>query len=96
MTVDTLLKFTLLDYLTYKTGCPYLSDLEHIPKWKIYYMVKDIPANAFSASCWMDAMNYICKCHNIAMCLNSEIIKKIFLKNLNEPSKVSLERRGYG
>lgn len=58
-TVDSLLGLSLLDYLAWKTGCEYLSDLHRQPVWRIQRALEQVPTHAFSPKCWADALAYL-------------------------------------
>lgn len=58
-TVDSLIDLSLLDYLTYKAGCLFPSDLRYAKKYTIRRVVERTPAEAFSMKNWMDAIQYI-------------------------------------
>ena len=54
--------FSLLDYLAYKMGCAYLSDLKFLKGWQItrlYTEIEKIQAEAFSSKEWNDALEYL-------------------------------------
>lgn len=59
MTVDRVIDLSLLDYLTYKTNCIYLSDLRHTPRWRLLRVIEQIPAQAFSSESWSDCFVYL-------------------------------------
>lgn len=48
----------LLEYLRYKTGCMYMSDLSRFP-WRLPNAVRNIPDNKYPVTEWNEAIGYI-------------------------------------
>lgn len=59
MTVDKMIELSLLDYLTYKTNCTYLSDLPHASWSKLLRVLERTPHQAFSAENWRECFAYL-------------------------------------
>ena len=56
------LTLLLLDFLAYKTGCAYLSDLKYINGWqraRLARVLEEIPAWAADLRTWNDALDYL-------------------------------------
>ena len=56
------LALSLLEFLAYKAGCPYLSDLPRVIGWQRVRMAREleqIPAEAASLRDWNDALDYL-------------------------------------
>ena len=56
------LTLPLLDFLQYKAGCAYLSDLRYIGAWQRQRLVRaleKIPAEAADLRAWNDALDYL-------------------------------------
>ena len=56
------LALPLLDFLAYKAGCSYLSDLPRATGWqrgRLARALNDIPADAASLHDWNDALDYL-------------------------------------
>lgn len=56
------LALPLLDFLAYKAGCSYLSDLPRATGWqraRLARALNDIPADAASLHDWNDALVYL-------------------------------------
>lgn len=56
------LTLPLLDFLAYKAGCPYLSDLPRVSGWQRVRMAREleqIPAESASLHDWNDALEYL-------------------------------------
>ena len=56
------LALSLLEFLAYKAGCPYLSDLPRVSGWQRVRMAREleqIPAEAASLHDWNDALDYL-------------------------------------
>ena len=56
------LTLPLLDFLQYKAGCAYLSDLRYIGAWQRQRLVRaleEIPAEAADLRAWNDALDYL-------------------------------------
>ena len=56
------LTLPLLDFLQYKAGCAYLSDLRYIGGWQRQRLVRaleKIPAEAADLRAWNDALDYL-------------------------------------
>lgn len=51
---DKMIELSLLDYLTYKTNCTYLSDLPHASWSKLLRVLERTPHQAFSAENWRE------------------------------------------
>lgn len=53
-------KLGLLEYLSYKAGCMYLSDL-HLPKnlWSVRIALRRVSPSLFGVEEWNDAVEYI-------------------------------------
>ena len=61
MTSDAL-TLPLLEFLQYKAGCTYLSDLKSISGWqrtRLARVLEQIPADAADLRTWNDALNYL-------------------------------------
>lgn len=61
MTSDAL-TLPLLEFLQYKAGCTYLSDLKSISGWqrtRLARVLEQIPAEAADLRTWNDALNYL-------------------------------------
>ena len=52
---------SLIGYLAGNLGCRYLSDIKYLdaPAFSIYRLVTDIPADRYSTSQWLDAIDYL-------------------------------------
>jgi len=50
----------LLEYLTFKTGCMYMSDLPRC-RWRLSGAIRNIPEERYSVSAWNEAIVYICR-----------------------------------
>lgn len=48
----------LLEYLTFKTGCMYMSDLPRC-RWKLSSAIRNMPEERYSVSAWNEAIAYI-------------------------------------
>ena len=56
------LALPLLDFLAYKAGCAYLSDLPRATGWqraRLMRALENIPADAASLHDWNDALDYL-------------------------------------
>lgn len=56
------LALSLLEFLAYKAGCPYLSDLPRVSGWQRVRMARElehIQAEAASLHDWNDALDYL-------------------------------------
>lgn len=56
------LTLPLLDFLQYKAGCAYLSDLRYISGWQkvqLAHALEKIPAEAADLRTWNDALAYL-------------------------------------
>ena len=56
------LTLPLLDYLAYRAGCTYLSDLRYISCWqraRLARVLEEIPAEAAGLRTWNDALDYL-------------------------------------
>ena len=56
------LTLPLLDFLAYKAGCQYLSDLPRVSGWQRARLAREleqIPAEAASLHDWNDALEYL-------------------------------------
>ncbi len=61
MTSDAL-TLPLLEFLQYKAGCTYLSDLKSINGWqraRLARVLEQIPADAADLHTWNDALDYL-------------------------------------
>lgn len=61
MTSDAL-TLPLLEFLQYKAGCTYLSDLRRLDGWqraRLARVLEQIPAGAADLRTWNDALNYL-------------------------------------
>ena len=61
MTSDAL-TLPLLEFLQYKAGCTYLSDLRRLDGWqraRLARVLEQIPAGAADLRPWNDALNYL-------------------------------------
>lgn len=62
MSTANALTLPLLDFLAYKAGCAYLSDLPRATGWqrvRLARALEDIPPEAASLRAWNDALNYL-------------------------------------
>jgi hypothetical protein len=48
----------LLEYLTFKTGCMYMSDLPYC-RWRLPSAIRNIPENRYPVTAWDEAVAYI-------------------------------------
>lgn len=58
------LTLPLLDFLQYRAGCAYLSDLKYIDTWqkvRLARVLEEIPAEAADLRTWNDALDYLAK-----------------------------------
>ena len=54
------LTLPLLDFLQYRAGCAYLSDLRYIGGWqRLVRALEKIPAEAADLRAWNDALDYL-------------------------------------
>ena len=56
------LTLSLLEFLQYKVGCDYLSDLRHMDAWQktaALHALRQVPAGAGSLGDWNDALDYL-------------------------------------
>ena len=56
------LTLPLLEYLSYRAGCAYLSDLKYIDSWqraRLARVLEKIPAGAAELRTWNDALDYL-------------------------------------
>lgn len=56
------LTLTLLEYLSYRAGCAYLSDLKYIGSWqkaRLARVLGQIPVEAANVHDWNDALDYL-------------------------------------
>lgn len=81
-TVDSLIDLSLLDYLTYKAGCLFPSDLRYAKKYTIRRVVEKSPAETFSLSGWLDAIEYLSGAPLLVQPERCEDVKEILLKGL--------------
>lgn len=58
-TVDSLLGFSLLDYLAFRCGCLCLSDLRYVCRQRLAWTLETVPAKAFSRKSWEQALAYL-------------------------------------
>lgn len=58
-TVDSLLGFSLLDYLAFRCGCLCLSDLRGVHRQRLAQMLETVPVRAFSRKSWEQALVYL-------------------------------------
>lgn len=52
----------LLEYLSHRAGCAYLSDLKYIDSWqraRLVHVLEEIPAEATDLHTWNDALDYL-------------------------------------
>ena len=52
----------LLEFMQYKAGCAYLSDLKYIDSWqkaRLARVLEEIPAEAADLRTWNDALDYL-------------------------------------
>mgnify|MGYP001779998758 FL=1 len=52
----------LLEYLSHRAGCAYLSDLKYINGWqraRLARVLEEIPAGAADLRTWNDALDYL-------------------------------------
>lgn len=62
MSTANALTLPLLDFLAYRAGCTYLSDLPRATGWqrtRLAWALNDIPAHAASLHDWNDALDYL-------------------------------------
>ena len=58
------LTLPLLEYLSYRGGCAYLSDLRYISDWQrvqLARVLEKIPAGAADLRTWNDALEYLAR-----------------------------------
>ena len=48
----------LLEYLTFKTGCMYMSDLPYY-WWRLPSAIRSIPENRYPVTAWDEAVAYV-------------------------------------
>lgn len=56
------LTLPLLEYLSHRAGCAYLSDLKYINGWqraRLARVLEEIPAEAADLRIWNDALEYL-------------------------------------
>ena len=53
------LALSLLEFLAYKAGCPYLSDLPRVSGSRLARELEHIPAESASLHDWNDALEYL-------------------------------------
>ena len=56
------LTLPLLEYLSHRAGCAYLSDLRYISGWRrarLARVLEEIPAEAADLRTWNDALDYL-------------------------------------
>ena len=56
------LTLTLLEYLSYRAGCTYLSDLRYLNRWEkvqLAQTLEQIAVEAASLRVWNDALDYL-------------------------------------
>ena len=56
------LTLPLLEYLSHRAGCAYLSDLKYINGWqraRLARVLEEIPAGAADLRIWNDALGYL-------------------------------------
>lgn len=56
------LTLTLLEYLSYRAGCTYLSDLRYLDRWEkvqLAQTLEQIAVEAASLRVWNDALDYL-------------------------------------
>ena len=58
-TVDGLLGFSLLDYLTFRCGCLCVSDLRGVHSERLLRAAESVPEKAFSRKSWAQALAYL-------------------------------------
>lgn len=59
---NSTLTLPLLEYLSYRAGCAYLSDLKYINGWqraRLARVLEEIPAGAADLRIWNDALGYL-------------------------------------
>ena len=62
--LDNPLAVPLLDYLAYKAGCIYLSDLKYLDGWQRVRLARElekVPAQAADLRTWNDALEYLAR-----------------------------------
>ena len=60
--ISDALALPLLEFLQYKAGCTYLSDLRYISGWRrarLTRVLEKIPAEAADLRTWNDALDYL-------------------------------------
>ena len=50
---------SLVEYISYKVGCTYISDLPGLGKMKAVHVLDDVSADVYPLKEWNDALQYI-------------------------------------
>jgi len=85
MTSDAL-TLPLLEFLQYKAGCTYLSDLKSISGWqrtRLARVLEQIPAEAADLRTWNDALNYLAQAPPAA---SAEAARERLIAALRKPN----------
>ena len=85
MTSDAL-TLPLLEFLQYKAGCTYLSDLKSISGWqrtRLARVLEQIPADAADLRTWNDALNYLAQAPPVAI---AEAARERLIAALRKPN----------
>ena len=85
MTSDAL-TLPLLEFLQYKAGCTYLSDLKSISGWqrtRLARVLEQIPAEAADLRTWNDALNYLAQAPPAAI---AEAARERLIAALRKPN----------
>ena len=76
----------LLEFLQYKAGCTYLSDLKSISGWqrtRLARVLEQIPADAADLRTWNDALNYLAQAPPAAI---AEAARERLIAALRKPN----------
>ena len=85
MTSDAL-TLPLLEFLQYKAGCTYLSDLKSISGWqrtRLARVLEQIPADTADLRTWNDALNYLAQAPPAAI---AEAARERLIAALRKPN----------
>ena len=85
MTSDAL-TLPLLEFLQYKAGCTYLSDLKSISGWqrtRLARVLEQIPADVADLRTWNDALNYLAQAPPAAI---AEAARERLIAALRKPN----------
>lgn len=82
MTVDQQIDLSLLEYLAWKSGCAYLSDLRgSAAPARLYRTLAALPADAFSLGEWTAALTYLTDGRPVS-CKSAKSAKELLLFRL--------------